>query len=88
VVAATAAAAAIAVLIGLLSIWWADAAPLCTTSGKVSTCPVLGHTTATGFDVVAVEVYGVQGAVLAVAFSLRRLRGTATHTESGWLKAS
>jgi hypothetical protein len=65
-------AAFIAVLIAVLGIWWAEAAPLC--DNKI--CPIAVHITPTGLDVAAVELYGVLGAILAVAFSLRRLRGT------------
>jgi len=65
-------AAFIGVLIAVLGIWWAEAAPLC--DNKI--CPISTHAIPSGLDVAAVELFGVLGAVLAVAFSLRRLRGT------------
>ncbi len=65
-------AAFIGVLIAVLGIWWAEAAPLC----DANVCPIATHSVPTGLDVAAVELFGVLGAVLAVAFSLRRLRGT------------
>ena len=65
-------AAFIGVLIAVLGIWWAEAAPLC--DNRI--CPIAQHSTPSGLDVAAVELFGVLGAVLAVAFSLRRLRGT------------